>query len=179
MNHWLPEIPTDAKPADVMDTVGCNSNKMFGGEADHLFPTISILDALFPRLRGVTVTEKSDKDTVNQLIAEKRYEEAKTLLRQSSDPAARAWLAKLEQTFPTPGLKRPTSSYKFSGSGATSSNTSTASGCWTTLSVIGGLISTIITCATATPETRTWTVGVVVVILFIVGLFWLFSKQSD
>ncbi len=50
-----------------------------------------------------------DNEKVNQLISEKRYEEAKAILRQSSDPGAQKWLAKLEQLFPPPTPPTPTS----------------------------------------------------------------------
>ncbi|MEP7284468.1 MAG: hypothetical protein ABI947_01710 [Chloroflexota bacterium] len=47
-----------------------------------------------------------DSAQINALIAEKRYEEAKTILRQSSDPVAKSWLARLETAYPTPGAQR-------------------------------------------------------------------------
>ncbi len=37
---------------------------------------------------------------INQLLADKCYEEAKEVLRTCSDPAAAAWLTKLEERFP-------------------------------------------------------------------------------
>src|SRR5437762_1264649 len=43
-----------------------------------------------------------DNERINQLINEKRYEEAKAILRQSSDPASQNWLARLESLFPSP-----------------------------------------------------------------------------
>src|SRR5258708_17964062 len=65
-----------------------------------------------------------DREQVNKLIAEKRHEEAKALLRQSDDPAAKQWLANLEQHFPTSTpISRPSSSpgalsYGSAGSGS-------------------------------------------------------------
>jgi hypothetical protein len=41
-----------------------------------------------------------DNERINQLINEKKYEEAKSILRQSGDPAAQKWLARLEELFP-------------------------------------------------------------------------------
>jgi hypothetical protein len=49
-----------------------------------------------------------DNERVNQLINEKRYEEAKSILRQSSDPAAQKWLARLEELFPREVYVAPT-----------------------------------------------------------------------
>ena len=124
------------------------------------------------------MTENLDTDTVNKLIAEKRYEEAKTLLRGSSDPGARAWLAKLEQTFPTSTPTRSLSSYKSQESGTTENNTSTSRGCMATLGALGSILSSIITCVTAAPETRVAMVGVVVVIVAIVLFFVIFTQRD-
>jgi hypothetical protein len=45
-----------------------------------------------------------DREQINQLISEKRYEEAKSILRQSSDPSAKTWLDNLERQFPPAAL---------------------------------------------------------------------------
>jgi hypothetical protein len=96
-----------------------------------------------------------DNEQVNQLIAEKRYEEAKAILRQSSDPAAQKWLERLEQLYPPPApvsRSQPTSDYgsyglgMATGYGRTSSSsysypaTYERGGCLTAwLVVLGGL----------------------------------------
>jgi hypothetical protein len=49
----------------------------------------------------------TDTDRVNQLLSEKRYEEAKAILRQSSDAQAQKWLEKLEQLFPAQASAKP------------------------------------------------------------------------
>lgn len=41
-----------------------------------------------------------DREQINQLISEKRYEEAKSILRESTDPSAKAWLENLNRQFP-------------------------------------------------------------------------------
>lgn len=43
-----------------------------------------------------------DSEQVNHLINEKRYEEAKAILRQHHDPKSIKWLARLEELFPAP-----------------------------------------------------------------------------
>src|SRR5260221_3710901 len=61
---------------------------------------MAYMRVLFPG--GKTMSTTFDSAQINQLLSEIRHEEAKAILRESSDPEAQAWLARLEQAYPTP-----------------------------------------------------------------------------
>jgi hypothetical protein len=71
-----------------------------------------------------------DSDQINKLIADKQIEQAKAILRQSSDPAARSWLVRLEQSYPTVS-QSPFKSLSGSGGSAAYSGTPERGGCLT------------------------------------------------
>src|SRR5258708_11932851 len=49
-----------------------------------------------------TIMTEFEASQINQLVADKHYAEAKALLRKSTDPSAKSWLASLEKRFPAP-----------------------------------------------------------------------------
>lgn len=62
-------------------------------------------------------------EQINRLNAEKRYEEAKSILRQSSDPGAKRWLENLERQFPLNNTPARSSNWQYGAGNTVSSGT--------------------------------------------------------